>query len=53
MTQQTEDNEPCRYVWTYEGMEEYIRGQWVDYEDYKSLLDAYEEIKFRMEGLEE
>lgn len=27
-------------------------GEYVDYEDYRSLLNAYKELKHRMEGLE-
>lgn len=42
-----------RYVWKAGGMEEYIRGNYVEYDDYKELLEAYQELQWRMEGLEE
>ncbi len=42
-----------RYVWKSEGMEEYVRGNYVEYGDYKDLLEAYQELKWRMEELEE
>lgn len=34
-----------RYVWTIQGMEEYIRGPYVDYEDYQDLLETYKKLK--------
>lgn len=48
-----DDNEVQRYVWKSEGMEEYIRGNYVEYDDYKELLEVYQELKWRMEQLEE
>lgn len=33
-----------RYVWTIQGMEEYVRGTYVEYEDYERLLNAYNKL---------
>lgn len=48
-----DNNEVQRYVWKSEGMEEYVRGNYVEYYDYRQLLEAYQELKWRMEKLEE
>lgn len=38
-----------RYVWTIQGIEEYIRGDYVEFDDYKDLLEAYSKLKESME----
>lgn len=37
---------------TQADMEEWEDGEYVLYEDYKDLLDKYEDLKYRMDGLE-
>lgn len=39
--------------WERADMDKEVNGDYVYYEDYKELLDVYEELKFRMDSLED
>lgn len=43
---------PERLEFTMQGMEGYEFGSYVEWIDYKDLLEAYKELKFILEGLE-
>lgn len=43
---------PERLEYTNQGMEWYEFGSYVEWIDYKDLLEAYKELKFRLDGLE-
>lgn len=43
---------PERLEYTIQGMEGYEFGSYVEWIDYRDLLEAYKELKFILEGLE-
>lgn len=44
-------DKPERLEFTMQGMEDYEFGSYVEWIDYKDLLEAYKELKFILEGL--
>lgn len=41
-----------RLEYSLQGMEYYEFGSYVEWIDYKDLLEAYQELKFRVDGLD-